>query len=150
MTRIDFYLSAGENESTFLAFVCKLVAKAYRLGHHIFIFTEDEKIMQQLDSQLWSFQPHSFIPHSCHEYHEHTPVLIADKLPDNYDYDLCVNLSENIFADFSRFKRVVEVIDQQPQRIESGRKRFKMYRHKHYPIHQHDLRKKTQHATSPA
>ncbi|MGB5325685.1 MAG: DNA polymerase III subunit chi, partial [Pseudomonadales bacterium] len=63
MTRVDFYVAQGQSEKEWLSVACRLVEKAWRKQHSVYVHTGDAQAMQQFDALLWSFRPNSFIPH---------------------------------------------------------------------------------------
>ncbi|MCU7809071.1 MAG: DNA polymerase III subunit chi, partial [Candidatus Thiodiazotropha sp. (ex Semelilucina semeliformis)] len=50
-----------------------------------------------------------------------------------------IDLSAAIPAFFSRFERVAEIIDKEPQVVTAGRERFRFYRDRGYPLNKHDI-----------
>ena len=52
MTRVDFYLIDNATDGGQDIAVCKLVHKAFRLGHRLFILTPDVSHAQRLDRLL--------------------------------------------------------------------------------------------------
>ena len=52
MTRIDFHFNTPEK----LAYSCRLIRKAYRAQHRIWVFSDDSEQLQRLDKMLWYLQ----------------------------------------------------------------------------------------------
>lgn len=149
MTRIDFYILPGSQAQDRLLFTCRLVEKAYKIGHQLYIHTDDEQTAMRVDDTLWSYRTDSFIPHqridkaaaTC------TPAPAPIEIGHNHDpqqhHDILINLAHKTPPFFSRFQRVAEVVVQQPDILESSRESFAFYRARGYPMHTHDLRKKS-------
>ncbi|MBX2825993.1 MAG: DNA polymerase III subunit chi [Gammaproteobacteria bacterium] len=166
MTRIDFYLLPHDNEADRLDMVCKLAEKAVRQSKRVFIHTECEKLAASLDSALWHYRDDSFLPHCTLEYTESRentagvrksetaagaatavpgsvhpePVAIgcAAAQPDS-QRTVLINLAQEVPPFFSRFERTLEVINQQEDVRDSGRRRYTYYQQRGYPLAHHKL-----------
>ncbi|MEH6357410.1 MAG: DNA polymerase III subunit chi [Pseudomonadales bacterium] len=148
MTRIDFYILPDSEQQARLLFICRLVEKAYKQNHRLYIHTDSETTSKTIDDLLWSFRPESFIPHHLLE-DTTAPAPIAIGHGDNSGigcgdhHDVLINLSNDIPDFFSRFERCIEIVIQQPDVLETTRKHFGFYRERGYPLNTHDLRKPT-------
>lgn len=141
MTRVDFYLLSTADETARLRVVCRLADKIFGLGQRVYINTQDAEQTQHLDRLLWTFQDISFLPHQIAKKdaplsttislgHDHTPPAGGDVL---------LNLAADPPPFFSRFERVAEIVDEQPQVRTAGRSRYRFYRDRGYPLHHHQL-----------
>lgn len=102
--------------------------------------------MQALDSRLWeecSRNQHTgFIPHECWSGEVDTttaqaPVLLGMQEPPDSHHDVLINLSDDVPQYFSRFERLLEIIDaKQP---EAGRQRYQFYLDRGYPLQTHQI-----------
>jgi len=145
MTKIDFYIlegNSGSREQT----VCRIAEKAYRLGHGVYIHTDDQGQASRLDELLWTFKQNSFVPHGIEgeSPDPDAPVLIGHKaaLADSTqarNRQVLINLARDIPLFFSSFERVAEVIGQNPEHKASGRQRYKFYRDRGYSLDSHTL-----------
>lgn len=141
MTRVDFYLIADAAHGSQDAAVCKLVHKAFRLGHRIFILTPDSSHAQRLDRLMWIFSPGSFIPHglSSESTNADLPVLIGyDEPPATYE-DVLIQLAPQVPECFSRFQRVAEVVSGANEDKAQARERFRFYRDRGYALQTHNI-----------
>ncbi len=135
MTRIDFYTHATNRLQT----ACRLSAKAVKQGLRVMILTPDAETSRQLDEMLWRYPPTGFIPH-CHASDpvaEVTPVIIAEAgeaLPHD---EVLLNLKNDSPPFFSRFQRLVEIVDKGEE--QEARERYRFYRDRGYEIHHHKL-----------
>ncbi len=143
MTRIDFYLLAGTEEQDSLLFTCRLVEKAFQLGHAVFIHAQNEAQAKTLDELLWSYKEDRFLPHNLrHNKPEGSPIEIGYTEDAGDHHDLLINLADRIPECFGRFARVAEiVVNQESSRLQS-RENFRFYRQRGFLLHTHDMRGK--------
>jgi len=138
MTKVDFYiLQSGSREFT----ACKLIEKAFSLGHRIYVHTGSEDQLSKIDNLLWTFRAGSFIPHQLYQSDssENSPVQLGtDKAP-HIDSDVLINLAAEIPLFFSRFQRVAELVGSDEQAKALGREHFQFYRDRGYSLNTHRL-----------
>lgn len=144
MTRIDFYVLAGVDPLARLHLVCKLAEKAVGARQKVFIYSDSEPQLEQLDHALWDFRAMSFVAH------QHLP---ADHLPSSSDNDpvhlsagqpandrsLLINLALDVPRFFSRFERTLEIVNEQADIQSAGRMRYRFYQQRGYPLHHHKI-----------
>jgi DNA polymerase-3 subunit chi len=145
MTRIDFYILEADNGNR-EQFACRIAEKAYRLGHGVYIHTADAQQAGRLDDLLWTFKQNSFIPHGIdgESPDPEAAVLIGhngetETSSHAEGREVLINLDQEIPLFFSSFKRVAEVIDQQVDNKNKGRKRYKFYRDRGYSLETHTI-----------
>ncbi len=138
MTRVDFYLTHDIDPS--LA-VCRLTNKAFRLGHQLYILTENSEQSATLNRLLWTFNPGSFIPHSLYNANldQELPVLIGEQEPPENWHDVLISLASAIPSFFSRFGRVADVVGAAEEAKQQARERFRFYRERGYSLQTHNL-----------
>ena len=141
MTRVDFYVLERGGQEARRRLVCRLVEKAYQQGHRIYIHTGDAAEAARLDELLWTFNDGGFLPHALlHGTADpHTPIHIGHQEPPAELDDVLVNLDAQVPLFFSRFQRVAEVLDDEPQCRAQGRERFRFYRDRGYPLDSHSI-----------
>ena len=155
MTRIDFYVVANSDPTAKFRFACRLVDKAYRQGHRVFVYADDEANASQLDELLWTLGDDSFVPHTLGGANPTSPdnaqdpvqaslqdqnrVLIGHKEPEVDQDDVLVSLSSDVLPFFSRFERLVELVGAAAQDKTSSRERYRYYRECGYPLQTHQL-----------
>lgn len=136
MTKVDFYILQSNTDEAVWDFSCRLLEKAVRQGHRIFLHTNDSEESKHLDELLWRFKPESYIPHAVadEDYEQDMPIVIShtDKM-DGHE-DVLVNLSSRIPSDFARFSRFAQVVNQAPERLDSSRRHFAFFKDRGYPI----------------
>lgn len=145
MTRIDFYIRKEESSlNDRQAFACRLIQKATRLGHSIYVHCASADEAHAIDKLLWSFESTSFIPHKLIN---SGGAQCAIEIGYNSDinacgehHDLLINLGFDVPAFFSRFNRLAEIVVEHPRVLESTRNNYRFYNSKHYPLHRHEMR----------
>ncbi len=152
MPRIDFYVLPSQAPEQRLRLACRLVEKAYSLGHRIYIHTASAAQAQRLDDLLWSFRQGSFIPHTLQPAatDDLAPVLIGwgdseaatkewlQRAPGIEPADtsakpedpahVLINLTDEVVPFFGEFQRVLETADQNPETLRKARDRFRHFR----------------------
>jgi len=126
-------------------FACRLVEKAFRMGHHVYLHVASEQEARELDDLLWGFKPDSFIPHNLvndSASHELPPVQIGFGENPGEHNEVLVNLSLTVPNFFSRFDRVFEIVTSDETVTMATRKSYKFYRDRGYTIENHDMRPK--------
>jgi DNA polymerase-3 subunit chi len=129
MTRIDFYVLPSHDPHTRRVTACKLVEKAYRQGHTVYLKTDTEEESRMFDDLLWTFRQGSFVPHELAGLPEpEAPVLIGHGAAPEAMADVLVNLAPEVPPGFERFHRVAEFVDQDELVKQEGRRRYKAYK----------------------
>ncbi len=141
MTRVDFYLLPDTEPNGKHLAACRLVHKAYRLKHRIYILTGDADEAANLDRLLWTFSPGSFVPHQIHAEPADpiAPVLIGHGAPPAAFNDVLISLAPEVPEFFTRFGRVAEVVGASEQERARARERFRRYRDRGYTVQTHNL-----------
>jgi len=141
VTRVDFYILAAKDGDSCERFACRLTEKAFRSGQRVYLNSATRQQAEQLDQLLWTFRPGSFIPHRCADAgDEELPVLVgcSDQDPGEVA-DVLINLADEPPSFFSRFRRVAEIVDRDPERRAKGRGRYRFYQERGYPLAHHDI-----------
>lgn len=144
MTRIDFYIlsDAFAAATSHVLTACKLCDKATAGGQRVFAWVPDAATASALDAALWTFRQGAFIAHERHEGPVEPPlpaVLIGpDEPPPAYDA-VMINLGLEVPPFFSRFERVLEIVDADPAARTKSRERYKFYRDRGYELATHNL-----------
>jgi DNA polymerase-3 subunit chi len=141
MTRIDFYIIEEANESARLRLACRLIEKAYKNRHRIYVHAEHQAQAHQLDELLWTYREDSFLPHNLYGDGPEPapPIQIGfDATPDKHR-DILINLSKDIPAFYPQFSRLLEIITTEPEIQTSGREHYRQYRADGHEINTHKL-----------
>jgi DNA polymerase III subunit chi len=145
MTRVDFYVLEDSAEGARERFACRLVEKAWRLKHSVYLHTASKADAQRLDSLLWTFSDRSFVPHllEAPELEEAlaaaTPVRIGTGDAPAFEAELLVNLDDEVPIFFSRFERVAEIVGGEQGARARARERFRFYRDRGYRLGTHQI-----------
>lgn len=139
MTRIDFYVLDDTDPGQRLRTACRLIGKAYGLGHRIHVHTGSRALSMQLDELLWTFRDVSFIPHQVEGEDAECPVQICHEREPANAGDILVNLDTQVPLFFSRFERVAEIVNQDPAIRDAGRERYRFYKDRGYDLSHHRL-----------
>ena len=141
MTQVDFYILPGPSGENRLHFACRLTEKAYGQGRRVYLNTDSEGETQHLDRLLWTFRDRSFVPHGALGQADAslTPVLLGCRRDPEGEDDVLINLTTEVPSFFSRFGRLAEIVDSDPERRRAGRERYRFYRDRGYPLNLHEL-----------
>lgn len=139
MTRVGFYVIQANGSLPRLQVAARLADKAFQRGHRVFINAANQQQASELDALLWSFRPTSFLPHALHGEESDEPIAIGWGQDPETHNDLLINLQLEIPRFFSRFRRVAEVVTQDPDSLEALRKSWLFYRDRGYQLDKHDL-----------
>jgi DNA polymerase III subunit chi len=137
VTKVDFYTGSKDKLRT----ACQLSHKAMQKGVRTVISLPDAATVDALDKLLWHYPATAFIPHcrSDAENAETVPVVLnsgSDKFP---HHDLLISLHNECVPYFSRFERVIEIVNSDAEDSRLGRERFKFYRDRGYELSHIDL-----------
>lgn len=138
-TQVDFYLLAESSLDARDRFVCRLVEKAYRLGHSILLLIRDPQQRSRLDGYLWSFRAESFLPHGDQAAENAGRIFLDDRLRLDRCDDLLINLTDELPSGFAGFSRVAEIVTSDPLQRALSRQRFRAYRQAGVQPTTHDL-----------
>ena len=150
MTRVDFYIMQSSTELNRDELACKLVEKAFTQNHMVTLMTRSQNHAQEIGKLLWSFKPEAFIPHEIlgdvprdndHKNDNEATrrvVISLDQLSDNH-HDIMINLKHGVPRQFSRFNRLIEIVNQSPDALANSRENYRFYAKRGYPIHTHKL-----------
>jgi DNA polymerase III subunit chi len=142
-TRVDFYILDTLDARDRRRFACRLTAKAYLKDLRVIVWSGNESDAKLIDDLLWTFDEQAFVPHQLSRDEEladrATPVHVALGLGRVDAADLLVNLTDRLPEGLTRFARVAEIIDADPERRRLGRERFKAYRDGQLTLETHQL-----------
>jgi DNA polymerase-3 subunit chi len=141
MTRVSFYLLKGSLEHDRQVFACRLIEKAYKQGHHIYIHTDNAEKAELVNQILWSFRADSFVPHQLIDAPnaDNCPVLIGHNAKPPRLMDLLINLGSEQPVFFSQFERVAEFVNDDKQLKIMGRERYRFYQQRGYELSTHKI-----------
>lgn len=138
MTRVDFYILPEDNSISPLLYTARLVEKAFRRGHGVYIHTEDAQQTQTLSETLWQ-RPESFLAHNTGSEKGHQRIHISHLGDPGQHGDVMVNLAGIIPPFFSRFERVAEIVPGKPESRSQCRDNFRYYKERGYALKTHNI-----------
>ncbi|HEY1132793.1 MAG TPA: DNA polymerase III subunit chi [Roseateles sp.] len=123
--QVSFYSDAADP----LHYACRLIRRALAAGKPVGVCVAAAEAAR-LDALLWSFDAAEFIPHR--RWDGATPpapgeVLLVDDAARLPHRGLLLNLCDGMPGDALAFERVLEVIGQEPERVQAGRARYRVY-----------------------
>ena len=141
MTEVAFHTGLADK----LAFACRLLRKAHRSGARVLV-TGPQPLIERLDRELWTFDDQAFVPHLRRRPGEPdsakarlTPIWLCDEggLPDGPLPEVVLNLGGALPAEAARFSRVIEVVTNDEQDRQDGRRRWRDYEAQGLAIRHH-------------
>ena len=135
MTKVTFYKLAKVAPS--LKLVCQLIKKACLSQQKVLCLVADDQTAEQLDQLLWAFEADSFIPHGIGL--DQQLVAISAVAEPGDHHQILVNLQGEIPTWFSRFERVIELVQPESEDEQTKRENFKFYKERGYALDFHDL-----------
>lgn len=132
MTRIDFHILSQPEFSAAVEHTCRLAEKAWRNGHRVLIFCDDDWA-QTVDEQLWSVRPDAFVPHNLLSEGD-APVNITTDTECGDHHDVMISLSHQQNPAFSRFTRLFEVVFDEAELKAAKREHYRFYQARGYPL----------------
>ncbi|WP_428102757.1 DNA polymerase III subunit chi [Candidatus Rariloculus sp.] len=144
MSRVDFYILPTDSDNARLQFACRIADKAMRSGRQTFINAPSERESRQLDKLLWTFSQGSFVPHRIIGPDETEParepvVIGRGQEPGGGHWNVMINLATEVPEFFSRYERVVELVDADQGRRKHGRERYRFYRDRGCELNTHRM-----------
>jgi len=128
--QIDFYVLQEQSPHGRFKLACRIVEKAYRLGHRVYVRTGNSDDTNVLDNLLWSFSQNSFVPHqlSTENDSRESPVVIGEHPPAKEGADVVISVADDPVSDFTAYPRIIEIVGCDNDEKASGRNRFRFYR----------------------
>jgi DNA polymerase-3 subunit chi len=141
MTRIDFYILNQNTHHDRFFLSCRITEKAWHKKHRVMIQTSSEQEAMHMNQLLWTFRDQSFIPHELlpRADMKTTPVIIGWGGDAAEECDVLINLATEIPPFFSRFERLVEIVDKDPAHKQVSRDHYRYYQERGYPLTNHKL-----------
>ncbi len=132
VTKVTFYeLTELDEQDEGHFFLCRLIEKAWSLGHYIIVVSDNTSVLKALDEKLWNYSQESFLPHGLFGEVNYSPVQLATEVPPSTaknSRDILINLSEAAPSPATEFKRIIELVPFSENKKNQSRIRFKQYR----------------------
>jgi DNA polymerase-3 subunit chi len=120
-----------------LQFVCQLIKKACAIQQQVLCLVDDNQIAEQLDQLLWEFEAEAFLPHGIGI--NQKPVAISAETEPGDHHQILINLQGEIPTWFSRFERVIELVQPESVHEQVKRENFRFYKERGYNLDFHDI-----------
>jgi DNA polymerase-3 subunit chi len=128
--RADFYVLEGSDLRQLWRFACQEIEKAFLAEERVLVWLDSDADLAAFDDLLWTFADRSFIPHeqlSADSDWDETPVLLSATLEPATAPQVIVNLA-TAAPGLKGAVRLIDIVDADAARRQSGRLRFKHYR----------------------
>ena len=126
--RIDFYVSPSAEPAARLMLAYRLARKAWLAAMPCWISCSDNEQHQAMDQMLLTARPELFMPHSCASENAHAPLVIALAAVPVQNGSVVINLRQQIVHPTDAVARIIELVCQEPQQLETSRQNFIQYR----------------------
>lgn len=130
LPKVNFYILSSQTEQGRQLFACKLAEKAFRLGYKTYILTNSMQQAQQMDKLLWTFRANSFVPHEIFQDSlpsiANTVIIGTQQAPAPWQHTL-INLSTEYPEDIMQSEQVFELLDNDENQKQAGRRRYRHY-----------------------
>ena len=135
LTEIIFLTLSVANK---LRVVCDVIESEFSKGNKIVVNVSDGDEGNNLDNMLWSWKQSTFIPHNFSDSlvnNNQDPVLISSDIKENISYDTLILVHPAELEICNYYKKVIDFAEKyNPTKLETDRKRYKLYRDKKYKI----------------
>ncbi len=127
MTDIAFHVNLADP----VGYACRLLRKASASGAQVVVVGEPAQL-RELDQALWAFSPQDFVPHAVAgatpaPVLARTPIVLAPEAAAVAHRQVLVNLAPGVPAGFEGFERLIELVGNDPEPLDSARVRWKHY-----------------------
>ncbi|MEX2367820.1 MAG: DNA polymerase III subunit chi [Pseudohongiellaceae bacterium] len=141
MGKANFYILNQQHESDRQFFACRLVEKAFNMGHFIYLHTDSENSAQQIDDLLWSFKPESFLPHAIDKVmdDDDIPIIIGYGQDYSGPMDMLINLGSSPPGFYQQFKLVSEIVLNDEADKQLRREHWNTYKNQGFEMQRHQL-----------
>lgn len=138
MPQVDFYILPEDNSLSPLLYTVRLVEKAFRLGHRLYVHTTDAEQTRALSEQLWQ-RDGSFLAHATEPGTPNTAIMVSHQGQPGDHTGVLVNLAGIIPPFFQQFQRIAEIVPGKPESRSQSRDNFRFYKEKGYALKTHNI-----------
>lgn len=141
MTAVAFHFNVADRRD----YVCRLLRKAWRAGARV-VVAGDEHTLDDLNRQLWVFEPLEFLPHwrgidlaGLPARLADTPLLLLDRPSAERGHGVLVNLLQDVPPRYADFVRLIEVVSLAESDRAAARQRWRHYAGAGLGIERHEV-----------
>ncbi|HMZ02734.1 MAG TPA: DNA polymerase III subunit chi [Burkholderiaceae bacterium] len=142
MTAVAFHFNVPDRRD----YACRLLRKALRAQAGV-VVTGDEHVLDDLNRQLWIFEPLEFLPHwrgaraaALPARLAATPLLLLDQPSAERGQTVLVNLGRQVPEGYGTFERLIEIVGLDEADRLSARDRWRRYQGDGRSIERHEVR----------
>lgn len=141
MTAVAFHFNVPDRRD----YACRLLRKALRAQARLVVSGEPH-VLDDLDRQLWVFDPLEFVPHwrgrearALPARLARTPLLLLDDPQRTAPHGVLVNLWPEVPEAHAQYERVIEIVGQAEEERAAARQRWRRYAAAGCPIERHEV-----------
>lgn len=142
MTQVDFYILPEDNSLEPLLYAARLIEKAFRRGHRLYVHTASAADTQALSDLLWQ-RDGSFLAHGAlHDTSSAAPgeaIVVSHLGNPGQHRDVLVNLAGTVPSFCQNFQRIAEIVPGKPESRSQSRENFRRYKEKGYSLKTHNI-----------
>lgn len=140
--QITFYvLPPDAPTSARVSTVCRVIEKAHRRNHQIWVVAASREEAEALDEALWAFKPDSFIPHHLVGDGPTPPPPIRitwdNRAPESRD--ILIHMHPEFPQHFERFHRVIELVAGNDAERQHAREHWQQFKRLGQTVEAHQL-----------
>lgn len=138
---ITFYVLADHDPAARLHTACRLIEKAFKHKHEVWVQAASRLEAEQLDELLWTFKAESFIPHHLlgDGPAPPPPVRIGWAGQAIEGRGILLNLSAEVPENFRRCQRILEIVGGDDAMREAARSHWRHYKQQGLQVDAHNL-----------
>ena len=146
MTQVDFYILPEDNSLEPLHYATRLIEKAFRRGHRLYVHTANAADTQALSDLLWqrdgSFLAHGALDDAPLDTTTAAPgeaIVVSHLGNPGQHSDVLVNLAGTVPPFCQNFQRIAEIVPGKPESRSQSRENFRHYKEKGYSLKTHNI-----------
>lgn len=141
MLKIDFYVIEDTNPQARLRLACRLIEKAYKNRHRIYVHTDNVTEAHKVDELLWTYREDSFLPHNLYGDGPEPapPIQIGYEKTPEKQRDILLNLSKTVPEFYGQFARILQIVSADTETQAAAREHYRFYRSQGHDINTHKL-----------
>ena len=140
MTEVFFYILDDCDAQARFRLAWRVAERAARAGRQVYVHADSAEQAARLDDDFWRLPATGFLPHALADSADRAPILIGSGDNPGEQHDVLLNLAGEVPDFFSRFARVAELVTGDENERKDARARWKFYRDRGFPVHDHRLK----------
>lgn len=128
MTEINFY---HLQKTPLEKILPRLLEKAYAASKRAVVLVDTEERIKDLDAQLWTYSPQSFLPHGSARdgFEKNHPIWLTTTLENPNQASVLVVIDGEEISDFTSFEKCLDLFNgYDEEAVDRARKRWQRYR----------------------